>query len=281
VNATGFPCVRNVLLKGVDRRGFVFFTNYDGGKGKQLAVNPRAALVFYWKILERQIRIEGSVERVPPEESDAYFHERPIPSQLSACVSNQSAVISSRAVLEQDYIARVSKAATTVVERCQDEEHRVKAQQALAAVGDALKHVTESDRKNVNNRSAAAAATLASVQDAYTQLTVSPSSNQHTAHTLYESALSILKRIDADPELSPLLHGAVRRPDNWGGFVIRPNRMEFWEDGKYRLHSRIQYSNNSNNNSNNNNNSSQQQHQSSSSSQFTSDVKWIKEFLAP
>lgn len=97
----GRPSARMVLLKQVDNRGFVFFSNYESRKGNELAENPRAALIFFWVQLERQIRIEGVVERVSAEESDIYFHSRPLGSQLSAAASHQSQVISGREVLEQ------------------------------------------------------------------------------------------------------------------------------------------------------------------------------------
>ncbi len=97
----GKPSARMVLLKGVDNGGFVFFTNYESRKGVELAANPWAALVFYWPELERQVRIEGRVERITPEESDAYFTSRPNGSRIGAWASRQSSVIGSRAELEQ------------------------------------------------------------------------------------------------------------------------------------------------------------------------------------
>jgi pyridoxamine 5'-phosphate oxidase len=97
----GRPSARMVLIKGVDGRGFVFFTNYASRKGQELAANPHAALVFYWAELERQIRIEGLVEQVSAAESDAYFHSRPLGSRLGAWASRQSAVIAGREVLQQ------------------------------------------------------------------------------------------------------------------------------------------------------------------------------------
>jgi len=97
----GKPSARMVLLRGVDERGFAFFTNYDSRKGQELRDNPQAALVFYWAELDRQIRIEGTVELVSDEESDAYFRSRPYGSQLGAWASCQSEVIPSREILEK------------------------------------------------------------------------------------------------------------------------------------------------------------------------------------
>ena len=97
----GRPSARTVLLKGVDGRGFVFYTNYDSRKGRELEGNARAALVFPWFAFERQVLVEGAVTRVSREESAAYFHSRPLASQLAAWVSQQSAVISGRKILEE------------------------------------------------------------------------------------------------------------------------------------------------------------------------------------
>lgn len=101
VDERGRPAARIVLLKEVDDRGFVFYTNYDSRKGTELARHPYAALVFYWEVLHRQIRVEGQVERVTPEESDAYFAARPRGSQLGAIASPQSQPIASKAVIEE------------------------------------------------------------------------------------------------------------------------------------------------------------------------------------
>jgi pyridoxamine 5'-phosphate oxidase len=98
--ADGRPSARMVLLKGWDARGFVFYSNYDSRKGDELAANPWAALVFYWPELERQVRVEGSVAPLPPEESDTYFASRPLGSRLGAWASARSRVIPTRAVLE-------------------------------------------------------------------------------------------------------------------------------------------------------------------------------------
>jgi pyridoxamine 5'-phosphate oxidase len=97
----GIPSARVVLLKAHDARGFVFYTNYSSLKGRDLAENPRASLVFFWPTLERQIRIVGAVAKVPAEESEAYFRTRPRASQIGAWASAQSSVLGSRADLEQ------------------------------------------------------------------------------------------------------------------------------------------------------------------------------------
>ena len=99
--STGAPSARVVLLKDFDARGFVFYTNYDSRKGRELSANPRASLCFYWQPLERQVRVEGAVERTSREESEAYFRTRPVAAQLGAWVSRQSQVITSRAELER------------------------------------------------------------------------------------------------------------------------------------------------------------------------------------
>jgi len=105
----GKPSARVVLLKGFDERGFVFYTNYQSQKGLELADNPQAALVFWWAELERQVRIEGHVEKVSAQESDAYFHSRPLNSRLGAWASKQSQVIESREVLEQRWQELITK----------------------------------------------------------------------------------------------------------------------------------------------------------------------------
>ena len=104
-SADGIPSARMVLLKGMDERGFVFYTNYESQKGEELEENPHAALVFYWADLERQVRISGTVSKVSREETEAYFATRPKSSQLSAWASEQSTVLPSRKTLEEQVTA--------------------------------------------------------------------------------------------------------------------------------------------------------------------------------
>jgi pyridoxamine 5'-phosphate oxidase len=105
----GAPSARVVLLKALDDRGFTFFTNYDSRKSREMAANPRVALVFLWHPLERQVRVEGTVEQVTPGESDAYFAVRPLGSRLGAWASAQSAVIPDRAFLERQHAELLAK----------------------------------------------------------------------------------------------------------------------------------------------------------------------------
>lgn len=105
VDAQGRPAARMVLLKGVEDGGFVFYTNYESRKGRELAARPQAALVFHWAPLERQVRVEGGVERVSEESSSAYFATRPLGSRYSAMASPQSTVIPNRTWLEEQAAA--------------------------------------------------------------------------------------------------------------------------------------------------------------------------------
>jgi pyridoxamine 5'-phosphate oxidase len=114
VDSAGHPSTRTVLLKGVDERGFIFFTNYASRKGTELAANPNAALTFYWPEFERQVCIAGRVEKVSREESEAYFKSRPHGSQIGAWASRQSAVVASRAELEEAWAEMEKKHPTDV-----------------------------------------------------------------------------------------------------------------------------------------------------------------------
>ncbi|WP_329140821.1 pyridoxamine 5'-phosphate oxidase [Streptomyces sp. NBC_01476] len=103
VGPDGVPSSRTVLLKGYDQRGFVFFTNYGSRKGRELAANPRVSLLFPWHPIARQVIVAGRAERVPAQETAAYFHSRPHGSQIGAWASEQSSVVASRAGLEEEY----------------------------------------------------------------------------------------------------------------------------------------------------------------------------------
>ncbi len=103
IGMNGFPAARIVLLKGFDEKGFVFYTNYNSHKGEELEKNPQVALVFFWKELERQVRITGSVTRTSAADSDAYFHSRPAGSRIGAWASPQSTVIANRELIEASY----------------------------------------------------------------------------------------------------------------------------------------------------------------------------------
>lgn len=109
VGADQRPSARIVLIKGVDSRGFTFFTNYASRKGQDLASNPHASLLFHWIELERQIRIEGRVDKTSEAESDSYFHSRPAGSRIGAWASEQSQVIADRSVIETRELEFVAK----------------------------------------------------------------------------------------------------------------------------------------------------------------------------
>jgi pyridoxamine 5'-phosphate oxidase len=113
----GLPSARVVLLKGVDHRGFTFFTNYRSRKGRELEANPNAALCFLWHPFERQVRIEGRVVRISEAESDGYFRSRPVGSRLGAWASEQSAVVTDRGVLERQQAALEAEYASRDIPR--------------------------------------------------------------------------------------------------------------------------------------------------------------------
>ncbi len=117
ITTGGRPSARIVLLKGFDEKGFVFYTNYESNKGQQLDANPYASLVFFWKELERQVRIEGKCERVSPEESDEYFYSRPLGSRLGAWASPQSKVIEGREILDKNAATLLERYASGEVPR--------------------------------------------------------------------------------------------------------------------------------------------------------------------
>jgi pyridoxamine 5'-phosphate oxidase len=111
----GNPSARTVLLKGLDGDGFVFYSNYESDKGRQLIDNPRAELLFYWAELERQVRIHGAVSRLSREESEAYFRSRPVGNQIGAVVSPQSQVVENRELLDRAYERLMHEYETGVV----------------------------------------------------------------------------------------------------------------------------------------------------------------------
>jgi len=115
--SNGVPHARIVLLKGLDGPDFVFFTNYDSSKGKEINENPNAALVFFWKELERQVRIEGTIAKVTESESDAYFISRPLGSRLGAWASPQSQKITGRGILDTNYARYEKEFAETGIPR--------------------------------------------------------------------------------------------------------------------------------------------------------------------
>ncbi len=148
VNASGKPSARIVLLKGYTAAGFVFYTNYNSAKGQEIALNNHVSLLFFWKELERQVRIEGIAQKVIPKESDEYFYSRPAGSRIGAWVSPQSTVIPNRQFLEDNF--------NQIRTQFPDDEN-------------------------------------------------------------------------------------VPRPEHWGGYIIKPESIEFWQGRSSRLHDRLKY----------------------------------------
>lgn len=249
-DSTGQPHVRNVLLKGVDCRGLIFFTNREGGKGRQLAANSRAAVVFYWKGLERQVRVEGEVEEVSEAESDGYFHSRAVGSQVSAAVSPQSRPIGNRAALEEHYVDQISRLTRAAANCSTTAGHMPPHSLDIAQLPSTHSH-PHSDSP-----------AFTSAFDAHSQ-------HQHAL-----ASLASIERQLRESGTGGALQHFIRRPSNWGGYRIIPRLFEFWEDGQYRLHSRIEY----------NRRPSTSDSSSSSSGQqplSTAHSEWEKRFLAP
>ena len=117
VDGAGRPHARIVLLKGIENNGFTFFTNYNSAKGHQIATHDQVALLFFWKELERQVRIEGTIKKLSEQESDLYFHSRPEGSQIGAWASPQSQVIPDRSILDNNYQSYTEQFAGTTVPR--------------------------------------------------------------------------------------------------------------------------------------------------------------------
>ncbi|HEV2456564.1 MAG TPA: pyridoxamine 5'-phosphate oxidase [Verrucomicrobiae bacterium] len=149
---SGRPSARTVLLKGVDERGFIFYTNYDSRKGRELTENPNAALTFIWPDLERQVCVAGTVSKLPAAESERYFNSRPMGSRLAAWASNQTDVVPNRAALDKKWDEMASK-----------------------------------------------------------------------------------------------FQNDIPLPPNWGGYILKPDRIEFWQGRLNRLHDRFSYTRQSNN----------------------------------
>ena len=117
VDAHGAPSARIVLLKEYTEKGFVFFTNYLSKKGQDIAVNPKVSLVFFWKELERQVNISGTIEKIPEKESETYFQSRPAGSRIGAWASPQSSVIADRKVIENNFLQYEEKFGTSHIPR--------------------------------------------------------------------------------------------------------------------------------------------------------------------
>lgn len=273
VSSTGFPAVRTVLLKGFDARGLIFFTNYEGGKGSAIAADSRVAVNFYWKTLERQVRFEGIAERLPEGESDAYFHERPIQSQIGGTVSPQSRPVANHAQLETAYVTTVQGIAQQV------QQHLEKG--ATSAAGDGGAEELEATKQRVTEL--LSAMSLKANNRNQSGSSVSPKNDNdggssngaasaEAVHGAHAASLSSLEKLDASPATRSVLHSLVRRPSYWGGFLIRPLQAEFWCDGAYRLHSRILYTSKD---------KQEEAQQKKVKAKTTAETQWNKTFLAP
>lgn len=252
------PKIRTILLKGIDSKGFLFFTNYNGGKGNELTQNPYCSINLYWKYCEKQLRIEGKVERIDPLISDAYFHSRPFGSQLGGITSPQSQSISSHAALEWHYVQNVKLATKFLLQKAtQISLHSPSttnkaSEKALQLIHQYLPEFLE-EIESSNKRAMEMGVDSGKVE-LPKMLELLPYQNlsgvggeeklpviDEAVHSLHSRCLSVLTQFDIDPDLSILAKGILKRPDHWGGFRLIPNKIEFWQDGMFRLHSRITY----------------------------------------
>ena len=264
-DGSGQPHVRNVLLKGVDAAGLIFFTNRAGAKGRQLAANGKAAVVFYWKGLERQVRVEGDMVAVSDEESDGYFHSRAVGSQISAAVSPQSAPISSRAALEEHYVQQINQLAQAASQSDAT---------AMAPSSVSIDQLPSLSSASAPTAHPAAAAGTSGV-------------SASDAHSHHKQALATLARLQQQQQQQQQSAGgsggeagglqwAVRRPAHWGGYRLVPRLFEFWEDGQYRLHSRVEYSRRADGPD-----GAAAEQQQPPKQRSTAESEWDKRFLAP
>ena len=265
ISPTGFPSVRTVLLKGFDSRGLIFFTNYEGCKGSQLLNDSRCAVVFYWKTLERQIRVQGRCEPLGSDESDRYFHTRPIGSQISGTVSPQSRPINSHTELEEHYVETVTRVAAQVESLLEGAAGNA---EQIAATKAKVTELMGALSARKNEMSTAHDATTAAAASSHQKATIPSPDESAKAYAAHQVALASLQRLEQSPITAPLLKEVVRRPKYWGGFLIRPTQMEFWCDGQYRLHSRIVYEREGG-------------YEQKEVKGNTNEAKWAKRFLAP
>ena len=200
VSSDGQPHLRTVLMKGCDSRGIIFFSNYDSAKGIELRQNNKISCLFYLKSLEKQIRVEGTIEYLSGIESDIYFHERPIPSQLGAGVSKQSSILKSRSELESTYLRHV---------------HNI-AQQIELNNNNAYDLHTDTNHAAFDTTSKA------------NEYIGKNESAQTAMGDDYKSALGTLSSYGTDDKKLHQLRGLVKRPKFWGGYLIRPHTFELY-----------------------------------------------------